>query len=189
MSRWQVFAGTRVAFPLAELDDTVNSRSGAANWTPALDIRESDKELSLDIELPGIEPSHVDISVENGVLTVRGEKRADQREESEDGRWHVVERSYGSFFRSFQLPQGVDEQQISADFTHGVLTVHVPKSALPQPRKIQIAAEGQNRFRARSRVARRRARASRAAAVARVGTAAEARRATSGWSPATRGKS
>jgi HSP20 family protein len=112
--------------------------SAVAAWTPAVDVREDEQEISLDLELPGISPDQVELSVENGVLTVRGEKREDRDERDEQGRYHIIERSYGTFVRSFQLPQGINEEQIAAEFNNGVLRIHVPKAALPQPRKIQI---------------------------------------------------
>jgi len=112
-----------------------------SGWTPAVDVREDDKEIALEVELPGIKPSDVEITAENGVLTVRGEKQSTTREENE-GHYHVVERSYGSFSRSFQLPQGVDETRIEAEFLDGLLIVHVPKAALPQPRRIEIRSSG-----------------------------------------------
>ena len=114
------------------------ARASTVTWAPAVDVREDGKEISLDLELPGISPQNVEINVENGVLSIRGEKRV-ERKEGEDARYHVVERTYGTFFRSFQLPQGVDEGQITAEFNNGVLSVRIPKAALPQPRKIQIA--------------------------------------------------
>ncbi|HVE79633.1 MAG TPA: Hsp20/alpha crystallin family protein [Gemmatimonadaceae bacterium] len=120
-------------------EDTLSGRrsGGGTGWTPAVDVRETERELTLDFELPGIDPGHVDVSVDAGILTVRGEKR-EERKEGEEGRYHVIERSYGTFTRSFQLPQGVDEEQISADFDKGILSVRIPKAALPQPRRIQI---------------------------------------------------
>ncbi len=117
-------------------DDVVGSAS--TRWTPAVDVRETEKSLAIDVELPGIKPENVEVDVENGVLSITGEKRSERTNE-EKGRYHMVERSYGSFFRSFQLPAGVDESQINASFHDGVLTVDIPKAALPQPRKIQIA--------------------------------------------------
>lgn len=117
--------------------------AGASGWTPAVDVREDSQEISMAVELPGIDPSQVDISVDNGVLSVRGEKHEERKEQDEQGQYHIVERNYGSFTRSFQLPQGVDEQQITANFDRGVLHVHIPKAALPQPRKIQIGGTGQ----------------------------------------------
>ncbi|HEU4565670.1 MAG TPA: Hsp20/alpha crystallin family protein [Gemmatimonadaceae bacterium] len=117
-------------------EDTFSGR-GAEGWTPAVNIREGQNEIALDFELPGIDPEQVDVSVDNGLLTVSGEKREESKE-GDEGRYHLVERRYGSFARSFTLPQGVSEDQIRADFHNGVLTVHIPKAALPQPRKIQI---------------------------------------------------
>jgi len=120
-------------------EDTFGRGDGGASWTPAVDIRESQNELQLDVELPGLNPDDVEITAENGVLTIRGEKQI-ERKENDDSRYHVVERSYGSFIRSFQLPQGLDESRIEATCNNGILSVHIPKSALPQPKKIQIKA-------------------------------------------------
>jgi HSP20 family protein len=108
------------------------------NWTPAVDIKESDNDIRIDLELPGLRPEDVEITAENGLLTIRGEKRS-ERKEGEEGRFHVVERSYGTFMRTFTLPQGVDENQIQAEFSDGVLSVRIPKAALPQPKRIQIS--------------------------------------------------
>lgn len=107
------------------------------NWTPAVDIKETESDLRVEVELPGLAPEDVEITAENGVLTIRGEKRS-ERKEDEQSRYHVVERTYGSFMRTFQLPQGVDEEQIGADFDNGILSLRIPKAALPQPRRIQI---------------------------------------------------
>src|SRR5687768_14286901 len=122
-------------------EDTFGRDTPRAGWSPAVDVREDNNEIALEIELPGIRPSDVEVTAENGVLTVRGEKQSSTTENTE-GRYHVVERSYGSFARSFQLPQGVDENRIEAEFTDGLLIVHVPKSALPQPRRIEIRNSG-----------------------------------------------
>lgn len=122
--------------------NTINeSRS---TWAPTVDIREDDKELTILAELPGIRPEQVEVTCDNGILTVRGEK-SETRKEGDERRYHLVERSYGSFARSFQLPQGVDESKIEAGFEDGVLTVRIPKAALPQPKRIQINAGGNNR--------------------------------------------
>ncbi|HEY1952955.1 MAG TPA: Hsp20/alpha crystallin family protein, partial [Gemmatimonadaceae bacterium] len=98
-------------------DDTF-TRDGMS-WSPAVDIRETETEITVDLELPGIKPEDVEITSENGVLTVRGEKKT-ERKEGDDSRYHVVERSYGSFLRTFQLPQGIDEDQINAEFQNGI---------------------------------------------------------------------
>jgi len=112
------------------------------NWTPAVDIKESDTDIRIDLELPGLRPEDVEITAENGLLTIRGEKRS-ERKEGDDGRFHVVERSYGTFMRTFTLPQGVDENQIQAEFNDGVLSIRIPKAALPQPKRIQIGGNQQ----------------------------------------------
>jgi HSP20 family protein len=122
-------------------EDTFGGDARRTGWAPAVDIREDNKEIALEVELPGIKPSDVEVMAENGVLTIRGEKQSGSTEESE-GRYHVVERSYGSFTRSFQLPTGVDEQRIEADFADGLLTVRIPKAALAQPRRIAIRNSG-----------------------------------------------
>lgn len=140
-------------------EDTFGRGEGANSWSPAVDVRETDEELRIDVELPGIRPEEVEITAENGVLTVRGEKQMERKEDEKDGRYHVVERSYGSFIRSFQLPQGLDESKIEADYDNGILLVHIPKAALPQPRRIQIginrAAEGEQQRQVGGRGAQR----------------------------------
>ena len=125
-------------------EDTFGRGDSANTWTPAVDVRESDKELRLEVEVPGIRPDDVEITTENGVLTVRGEKRSARKEGDENNRYHMIERSYGSFIRSFQLPQGLDESAIEASYDDGILSIHIPKTALPQPRKIEIGRQKPN---------------------------------------------
>lgn len=133
-------------------EDTFARESGNA-WAPPADIREDRDSLTFELELPGISPERVEVTANQGVLTVRGDKRVEQKDSAEDGRYHRIERTYGAFSRSFQLPQGVDDERIEASFDQGVLTVRIPKAALPQPRKINIrnsrnvgsvASEGRN---------------------------------------------
>lgn len=118
-------------------EDTFGGRETGSSWTPAVDIKENQNELTFDIEIPGINPENVEITADNGVLTIRGERHS-ERKEDDDSRYHIVERSYGSFTRSFQLPQNIDESKIEATCNNGILSVHIPKAALPQPKKIQI---------------------------------------------------
>jgi HSP20 family protein len=125
------------------------ARDGS-NWTPAVDIKETASDIRVDLELPGLKPEDVEITTDNGLLTIRGEKKT-ERKEGEDSRYHVVERAYGSFMRSFTLPQGVDESQIEAEFDSGILSVRIPKAALPQPKRIQISANQQTNGRTTSR--------------------------------------
>ncbi|HVF41141.1 MAG TPA: Hsp20/alpha crystallin family protein [Gemmatimonadaceae bacterium] len=120
-------------------EDTFGSSgNGQSTWMPAVDIRETQQEVRLEVEVPGMRPEEVEVTAENGVLTIRGEKRNERKEGEESSRYHLVERSYGSFMRSFQLPLGIDEEKIEAAYDNGILSIHIPKAALPQPRKIEI---------------------------------------------------
>ncbi len=112
-----------------------------SGWTPAVDVREDENEITIECELPGMRAENVTVDVDNTVLSITGEKR-EERTDEEEGRYHLVERSYGKFYRTFQLPTGVDEEQIKADFENGVLRVHIPKAALPQPRRIEVGGGG-----------------------------------------------
>jgi HSP20 family protein len=119
-------------------EDTFQNAGGdRAGWVPSANVRETKDGYLFDFELPGMSPEQVEVTCDNGVLLVRGE-RTEERKEGEEGRYHVFERSYGSFSRSFQLPQGVDEDSIEASFENGLLRLRVPKAALPQPRRIEI---------------------------------------------------
>lgn len=128
-------------------DDAFGGRGGPS-WAPAVDVSENSNEITLDVELPGIDPEQVELSIDNGTLTVRGEKRENRKEKNdvgEGGYYHVIERSYGSFVRTFQLPQGIDENQVSAEFNNGVLEIRIPKAALPQPKRVEIRNASQQR--------------------------------------------
>jgi HSP20 family protein len=124
-------------------DDTFSTTNGDRRmaWMPAVDVREDDREFRFDLELPGVSPSDVEVTADNGVLTVRGQKGQRSEREADQGRFHIVERSYGSFVRSFQLPQGVQEDGIAATFENGLLSVRVPKAPRPQPRRIEIGGQ------------------------------------------------
>ena len=110
----------------------------AATVAPDIDICENDKEIVLEAELPGIDEKDVELVVRDGVLSLKGEKKL-ERDEKKDS-YHLVERSYGSFERSFRLPDSTDEAQIKADFNKGVLRVVVPKraEAVKSEKKIPI---------------------------------------------------
>ncbi|MBK7908366.1 MAG: Hsp20/alpha crystallin family protein [Gemmatimonadetes bacterium] len=110
-----------------------------ATWSPATDVREEADGYRFEIELPGIAPEQVEVTLEQGVLTVRGEKRATTATTTEAAapKWHVAERVQGAFKRTFQLPQAVSEDRIAASFANGLLTVVVPKEA-PRARKIDV---------------------------------------------------
>jgi HSP20 family protein len=108
-------------------------------WMPRINVRQSGDDLAVHVELAGISPEDVDIEVTDGVLTVRGERRAES--ETEDAGWVLRESSYGSFERALALPEGVDPASITADFHDGMLEIHVPKAleaARPKTTKIAI---------------------------------------------------
>jgi len=109
-----------------------------SGWLPVVDVRETKNEVMLQAELPGIMPEDVDVSVENGVLSISGEKKAEVREGEEGGDFHLVERRYGRFERRFTLPRSVDAEKVSADFENGILTIMLPKAEKAKPRRIQV---------------------------------------------------
>jgi HSP20 family protein len=108
---------------------------------PETDVVESEREIRVVTEMPGLKRENIEIDVENNVLTIRGEKR-EARTEGEAGKYHRAERRYGTFARSFVLPRDVDSDAIQASFEDGVLTVTVPKSEKARRRRIQIGGEG-----------------------------------------------
>jgi len=113
------------------------SRGGSLMRAPETDVVETEKEIRVSTEMPGLRPEDIEVDVENNVLTLRGEKR-EERKEDEPGKYHLSERRYGVFTRSFVLPRDVDSEQIQASFEHGVLTVRIPKSEKAQRRRIQV---------------------------------------------------
>jgi HSP20 family protein len=109
---------------------------GTRPWTPAVDIVEGENDLVLRADVPGIDLKDIDIRLENGTLTIKGERKF---ENSQNGKgYHRVERSYGVFARSFALPETVDTEKVSADYREGVLTITIPKKELAKPRSIKI---------------------------------------------------
>jgi HSP20 family protein len=107
-------------------------------WAPVVDVNESASDVGITVELPGIDPSAVEITYENDVLTVRGEKKSTRKEGDTETRYHLVERTFGAFTRSFRMPKGLDESKIDAQYANGVLTIRIPKAAVAAPRKIEI---------------------------------------------------
>jgi HSP20 family protein len=111
------------------------------NWSPTSDIVETKDDLVIKAELPGLEQKDVNVEIENGVLTIKGERKA-ETEAVEKG-YRRIERSYGSFFRSFTLPPNVEAEKISATFTNGLLEVHMPKKEGAKPRSIKVEVKKQ----------------------------------------------
>jgi HSP20 family protein len=106
-------------------------------WAPSVDIFEHEGNLVLRAELPGIEPKDVDVRVENNVLTLRGERKFESEVKRE--KYHRVERAYGTFSRSFTLPNVVDTEKIKAEYKDGVLQVTLPQREEAKPKQIQVA--------------------------------------------------
>src|SRR4051794_25569607 len=111
-------------------------------WLPAMDLVEADDHYVLRADLPGLGEDDVSIEVENDVLTVSGERKAEHEERGEG--YHRLERAYGSFSRSLTLPDGVDAEAVQASFDRGVLEVHIPKPEQRKPRRVSINVSGSN---------------------------------------------
>ena len=110
-------------------------------WMPPVEITESDKEIQMAFELPGLDKNDVKIDVNDGVLTLTGEKKAERVEEDKKKEFFLKERSYGSFERSFTLPPTVNVEKIAALFEKGVLKITLPKNDVVKPRGREIAIE------------------------------------------------
>jgi HSP20 family protein len=106
-------------------------------WAPPVDIVENESELVVKADLPEVKLEDVHIHLENGTLSIEGERKFEKSEEKEG--FHIMERSYGSFSRRFTVPDTVDPEKVSANLAHGVLTVKLPKKELAKPRTIKVA--------------------------------------------------
>ena len=107
-----------------------------SEWAPLVDITEDDKEYTIKAELPEVKKDEVKISVQNDVLSISGERKYEKEEK--DKKFHRVERAYGSFSRSFTVPEDADADQVSAEFKEGLLQVHLPKSEKVKPKTIEV---------------------------------------------------
>ena len=135
LNRWDPFT------EIARLQDEMTrhfapSERRSAGFLPPVDIYEEKDAILVKAELPGVKPEEVQLHVENSVLTLTGERKFEKEEKNEG--WHRVERSYGTFTRSFALPNNVAGDQVAAEMTDGVLTVKIPKKADVQPKRIEV---------------------------------------------------
>jgi HSP20 family protein len=152
LTKWNPFMTSRWD-PFKELDDFTNRLSSVfgrspvrrgdgeetmtvAEWTPAVDVSEDDKEYLIKAELPEIKRENVKVCVEHGVLMISGERKMEKEEKGK--RYHRLERAYGSYLRSFTLPDDADGEKVTAEFKDGVLSVHLPKSEKAKPKTIDI---------------------------------------------------
>ena len=106
------------------------------DWAPRVDIAETDNEFTIKAEIPEVKKEDVKVTVDSGVLTIRGERK--QEKEEKDKKFHRVERYYGSFTRSFTLPDNVDESKIEASFKDGMLNLQIPKTEAAKPKAIEV---------------------------------------------------
>ena len=145
LTRWEPYR------ELSTLQDRLNRAFGAtfgrperddelsmAAWAPPVDIAEEKDRIVITAELPGFKEDQIEIQSENGLLTLRGERKFEK--ESDIKSYHRVERSYGQFVRSFSLPANVDREKIKADFSDGLLRIELPKREDAKPRTIKISA-------------------------------------------------
>jgi HSP20 family protein len=110
-----------------------------AQWTPLVDISEDANEYLVKAELPELKKEDVKVSVENGELTISGERKIEKEEKGK--KFHRIERSYGSFLRSFTLPEAVSGDKVSAEFKDGLLTVHLPKDEKAKPKTVEVKVQ------------------------------------------------
>jgi HSP20 family protein len=143
IARWEQSRGLTLQDQMNRLfDDTfTRERSGRADlatWAPAVDIYETSNELVVKADLPDLQDKDIDVRVENNTLTIRGERKF-EKDVTEDN-YLRIERSYGSFMRSFSLPNTVSSENIRADYRNGVLTLHMAKREESKPKQIKISA-------------------------------------------------
>lgn len=127
-----------------ELDSSNEENTGegsvsTAEWAPAVDIKEEDNQFVVFADIPGVKPEDIEVHMESGVLTVKGEKESESKTEKEG--FKRVERSYGSFYRRFNLPDSADSDAIQAKCKHGVLEIIIPKREAVKPKKINVTSE------------------------------------------------
>jgi len=141
--------------PFRELDEVQNRLGGflgtfprfgdgngglkLAEWSPQVDIIEDNKEYLVKADLPEMKKNEIQINVENGVLSISGERKTEKEEKNK--KFHRIERSFGRFERTFTIPEDADASRIAADFKEGVLKVHLPKSAQAKPKPIEVKIE------------------------------------------------
>lgn len=110
-----------------------------AEWAPAVDIKEDEDKFVIQADIPGVKPEEIDINMEDGVITIKGEKETEAKTEKEG--YKRVERTFGSFYRRFSLPDTADPDAISAKSKHGVLEITIPKREAVKPKKINVLSD------------------------------------------------
>ena len=119
-------------------EDTDQSNVVTSQWAPRVDIREEDKRFVIFADIPGVDPKDIEVNMDKGILTIKGERASEST--TENGQLTRIERSSGTFYRRFALPDSADAENISASGKHGVLEISIPKKAETTPRRITINA-------------------------------------------------
>ena len=122
--------------PLVNLDTDDDSNMAVARWAPAVDIQENDDAFILLADVPGVNPDEIEVSMDNGVLTIKGERKSEK--ETERDNYKRVERQYGLFYRRFTLPDTANAEGIEAHADNGVLRITIPKQEVARSRKIEV---------------------------------------------------
>ncbi|HFD31820.1 MAG TPA: Hsp20/alpha crystallin family protein [Gammaproteobacteria bacterium] len=112
------------------------SSIATSDWVPAIDIKETEKEFLIHADIPGVDPDEIDVHMEDGMLTIKGERESEAKEEREG--YKRIERQHGTFYRRFSLPDTANADEISAKSKNGVLDITIPKQEKAQPRKIEV---------------------------------------------------
>lgn len=135
---WSVFDQLQreLNMPMGKFDSEENGNIATANWAPAVDIKEDDKAFMLFADLPGVNPDNIEVTMDKGVLTIKGERQSEKKTEEEN--YKRVERQYGVFYRRFTLPDSADADGIEAKSENGVLTITIPKQEVAQSRRISV---------------------------------------------------
>ena len=140
--KYAPFSGFETFPGLKAFEDTMNRLFVEPNgrpWVPPVDIRETENELVVKADVPDIKFEDIDVRIENGTLTLRGERKFEETKDGKDnGGWHRVERSYGTFERVFTLPDSVNPEAVKADYKNGTLTITLPKKEIAKPRQVKI---------------------------------------------------
>lgn len=132
MNEWRKEMDRALGYPVTRDETTVEG----GEWTPAVDIKEEDDKYVLHADIPGVKPEDIEVSMDNGVLTIKGERKLESEEEKEN--YKRIERLHGVFYRRFALPDDADPEKIEATGKHGVLEVVIPKMEAQKPRKIEV---------------------------------------------------
>ena len=123
---------------LEEFSRSLGTVGALTTASPSIDVTEADKEIEITAELPGLERQDVEISLEDNVLTIRGDKKVPADADDKNKNYHMTERSYGIFYRAFQLPVGIDPASVEATMSNGVLKIKIPKPAHTDAKKIEV---------------------------------------------------